>query len=207
MVLTHWMTWRIVPRKSETGQTKYYAGLVRFPLIGRWRLKSRDDDFWGDISKTNAHNSYASGNHPPVFWCVDRMRRQTMIRRFFVFLLLSTIVIGGSAFVRPLQSASPGPCTQDHAAWLTQVLERMETIKPGMTRWDLLRVFRTEGARQTFTMGGATGGASTVLRETFVSQDCPYFKIVVEFQPTFGVPNRDVIVKVSKPYVQFSDAN
>jgi len=126
-----------------------------------------------------------------------------MIRRFFVLLLLSIIVIGGSAFVRPLQSASPGPCTQDHAAWLTQVLERMETIKPGMTRWDVLRVFRTEGARQTFTMGGAP----TVLRERFVSQDCPYFKIDVEFQPTFGVLNRDVIVKVSKPYVQFSDAN
>ena len=70
----------------------------------------------------------------------------------------------------------------------------MEIIKPGMTRWDLLHVFRTEGA-------------PPVLRETFVSQDCPYFKIVVEFQPTFGVPNRDVIVKVSKPYVQFSDAN
>ena len=120
-----------------------------------------------------------------------------MIRRLFVLLLLSIIVIGGSAFVRPLQSASPDPCTQDHAAWLTQVLERMETIKPGMTRWDLLHVFRTEGARQTFTMGGAP----TVLRETFVSQDCPYFKIDVEFQPTFGIPNRDVIVKVSKPYV------
>jgi len=66
-----------------------------------------------------------------------------------------------------------------------------------MTRWDLLHVFRTEGARPTFTMGGAP----TVLRETFVSQDCPYFKIDVEFQPTFGIPNRDVIVKVSKPYV------
>jgi hypothetical protein len=126
-----------------------------------------------------------------------------MIRRFFVLLLLSIIVIGGSAFVRPMQSASSDPCTQDHAAWLKQVLERMETIKPGMTRWDLLQVFRTEGARQTFRMEGAPA----VLRETFVSQDCPYFKIDVEFQPTFGVLNRDVIVKVSKPYVQFSTAN
>lgn len=125
-----------------------------------------------------------------------------MIRRFFVLLLLSIIVIGGSAFVRPLQSASPDPCTQDHAAWLAQVLERMETIKPGMTRWDLLQVFSAEGASQTFRIG-----APPVLRETFVSQDCPYFKIVVEFQPTIGPPNRDVIVKVSKPYVQFSTAN
>ena len=127
-----------------------------------------------------------------------------MIRRFFVLLLLSTIVIGGSAFVRPLQSASPDPCTQDHAAWLIQVLERMETIKPGMTRWDVLQVFRTEGARQTFRMEGAP---ARVLRETFVSQDCPYFRIAVEFQTTFGGGNQDVIVKVSKPYVQFSSAN
>ena len=126
-----------------------------------------------------------------------------MIRRFFVLLLLSIIVIGGSAFVRPLQSASPDTCKQDHAAWLTQVLERMETIKPGMTRWDLLQVFRTEGARQTFRMEGGP----SVFRETFVSQDCPYFKIVVEFQPNLGGSNRDVIVKVSKPYVQSSTAN
>ena len=126
-----------------------------------------------------------------------------MIRRFFLFLLLSIIVIGGSAFVRPLQSASSDRCTQDHAAWLKEVLERMETIKPGMTRWDLLQVFRTDGTRQTFRMEGAP----SVLRETFVSQDCPYFKIVVEFQPIIDGPNRDVIVRVSKPYLQSSTAN
>jgi hypothetical protein len=78
----------------------------------------------------------------------------------------------------------------------------METIKPGMTRWDLLHVFGTEGTRRTFTMEGA------VSRETFVSQDCPYFKIDVEFKSIgFNLPNQDVIVKVSKPYVQFASAN
>jgi len=126
-----------------------------------------------------------------------------MIRRLFVLLLLSMIVIVDSAFVRPARSANQERTTQEHIAWVHHTLEKMETIKPGMTRWDLLHVFRTEGARQTFTMGGAP----TVLRERFVSQDCPYFKIDVEFQPTFGIPNRDVIVKVSKPYVQFSTAN
>jgi hypothetical protein len=50
-------------------------------------------------------------------------------------------------------------------------------------------------------------GAPSVLRETFVSQDCPYFKIAVGFQATFGGGNRDVIVKVSKPYVQFATTN
>ena len=126
-----------------------------------------------------------------------------MIRRFFVLFLLSIIVIGGSASFRPTQSASPQPCAQDHEVWLTHLTEKMETIKPGMTRWDLLQVFRTEGARQTFRMEGAP----SVLRETFVSQDCPYFKIAVEFQTTFGGGNRDVIVKVSKPYVQFATTN
>jgi hypothetical protein len=126
-----------------------------------------------------------------------------MIRRLLVLVVLSIIAIGGSASFRPTRSASPEPCAQDNAAWLKHVLERMETVKPGMTRWDLLQVFRMEGARQTFRMEGAP----SVLRETFVSQDCPYFKIAVEFQTTFGGGNRDVIVKVSKPYVQFANAD
>jgi hypothetical protein len=127
-----------------------------------------------------------------------------MNRRFFVLLLLSIIVIGGSASFRPAQSANPEPCAQNHETWLKQVAEKMETIKPGMTRWDVLKVLRMEGAvRRTWTMAGDP----QVLRESFVSQDCPYLKIDVEFQPTFGVPNRDVILKVSKPYMQFSVAN
>jgi hypothetical protein len=134
-----------------------------------------------------------------------------MIRRFFVLLLLSIIVIGSSAFVRPLQSASPQPCAQDHEVWLTHLAEKMETIKPGMTRWDVLKVFRTDGGPHRKDVG-----LPTLLRQTFVSQDSPCFKIDVEFEPFFGVnggvgllpaDNRDVIVKVSKPYVQFSTAN
>ena len=127
-----------------------------------------------------------------------------MIRRLFVLLLVSIIVVGGSASFRPAHSASSDPCKQDHAAWLTQVLEKMETIKPGMTRWDLLHVFRTEGGVRT--MFRKEGGPPGLLRETFVSQDCSNFKIDVEFKPV-GISNRDVIVKVSKPYVQFAATN
>jgi hypothetical protein len=80
----------------------------------------------------------------------------------------------------------------------------METIKPGMTRDDLLKVFRTEG------------GLSTGLYRTFVSRDCAYFKVDVEFQAV-GRPDRDsegrvtleegshdTIVKISRPYLQYS---
>jgi len=73
-----------------------------------------------------------------------------------------------------------------------------------MTRGDLLKVFRTEG------------GESTRLQRTFVSRDCPYFKVDVEFRAAGGPDrdnarfvtlvkdNRDIIIKVSKPYLQFS---
>ena len=128
-----------------------------------------------------------------------------MIQRLFVLLLLSIIVIGGSASFRPAQSANPEPCAQNHEAWLKQVSEKMETIKPGMTRWDLLKVLRTEGtARRTFITGG--GGPPQVIRESFVSQDCPYFRIDVEFEAG-AVSNQDVIVRVSKPYLQFAITN
>jgi hypothetical protein len=126
-----------------------------------------------------------------------------MIRRPFVLLLLSIIVLGGSASFRPAQSASSDPCKQDHAAWLTHVVEKMETIKPGMTRWDLLHVFREEEGVQRFRMQDVPG----LRRETFVSQDCPYFKIDVEFKEGLPPRNNDVIVKVSKPYVQFATTN
>jgi hypothetical protein len=91
-------------------------------------------------------------------------------------------------------------------------MEKMETIKPGMTRFDLLKVFRTEGGPPTPTTIGLRRG-------TFVSQDCPYFKIDVEFEPAarpdvgYGAlgfspgDNRDVILKVSKPYVQYASKN
>jgi hypothetical protein len=87
----------------------------------------------------------------------------------------------------------------------------METIKPGMTRWDLLKVFRTEGGPPRPQAGSQ--------RSTFISQDCPYFKIDVQFEPAprpelaygglgfLAEDNRDVIVKVSKPYVQFATSN
>src|SRR5258708_36212846 len=63
-----------------------------------------------------------------------------MVRRLFVLLLLSMIVIVDSAFVRPARAASQEQTMQDHIAWGNHTLQKMETIKPGMMRFDLLRV-------------------------------------------------------------------
>lgn len=127
-----------------------------------------------------------------------------MIRRLLVLALFSMIAINGSTSVRLMLSANQESCAQDHRAWVTQVLEKMETIKVGMTREALLKVFTTEG------------GLSTGLRRIFVSRDCPYFKVDVEFEAvgrpdrdrdgrvTLVEDNQDIIVKISRTYLQFS---
>jgi len=82
----------------------------------------------------------------------------------------------------------------DHSHWVANVLQRMEMIKTGMTRATLLTVFTTEG------------GLSNRSQRTYVSQDCPYFKVDVIFDaPGSGIEDpHDVILKISRPYLQFS---
>ena len=126
-----------------------------------------------------------------------------MIQRFFVIAVLSIIVFASASFVQR-SSGSQEPCAQSHEAWVASALEKMQTIKPGMTRAQLLKVFTVEG------------GISTGLQRTYVSRDCPYFKESVEFR-AFGRPDqdkdgrvtlveddRDIIVKMSQPYLQFT---
>jgi hypothetical protein len=137
---------------------------------------------------------------------------QSMTRRLMVLVVLSIIVIGLSASFQPTQSAIPQPCAPDHEAWLAQIFEKMESIKPGMTRAALLQIYRTEGGRRR-------GLPPARLPRTFVNRDGPQFRIDVEFKsvaepddvnPSFATSvedNRDIIVKMSKPYLQFAAAN
>lgn len=130
-----------------------------------------------------------------------------MIRPFLVLTLLSIITISDSTSARFRGSGSQEPCAQDHQAWVTEALKKMESVKPGMTRADLLSVFTMEG------------GLSTRLHRTFVSRDCHYFKVDVEFNAvgradrdkegrvTLDEDSRDIIVKISKPYLQFTIAD
>jgi len=81
----------------------------------------------------------------------------------------------------------------------------MKTIKSGMTRKELLAAFTTEG------------GMYTGLWRTFVSRECPYFKVNVEFEAV-GHPSkdaegrhtgieddRDLIVRISDPYLAYAN--
>src|SRR5258706_11981966 len=125
-----------------------------------------------------------------------------MARQLSALAFLSTLIITGLLLVHSTPLLGQGQFTQDHVAWVAEALKRMQTIKPGMTRTDLLKVFTTEG------------GLSTGLERKFVSRDCPFFKVDVEFEAV-GRPGHDtggpvkpgegrqeIIVKGSKTYLE-----
>lgn len=136
-----------------------------------------------------------------------------MQRRQALKMVAGAAVIDGHS----LFGISPGSRTQlsqAHVQWVSEVLTRMQTIKPGMTREALYRVFTTEG-----------GLVFSPYKRTFVNRDCPYFKVDVDFRAAvvvgatepdeqrqdekddekfLGGNGRDIIVKISTPYLQFS---
>lgn len=127
-----------------------------------------------------------------------------MIQRLLVLILFLGFANGNLLSGPFIHSKGQAKCQQEHLEWVAQALQKMQTIQPGMTRKDLLEVFTTEG------------GLSTGLQRTYVSQECPYFKVDVEFDAvgrpnrdeegrvTLVEDNRDVIVKISRPYLHFS---
>lgn len=77
-----------------------------------------------------------------------------------------------------------------HAQWVGSVLAWIDTIKPGMTRSDLLNVFTTEG------------GLSTRTHRTYVLKQCGMIKVDVEFSIS-GSEAEDKIRQISKPYLDY----
>jgi hypothetical protein len=115
-------------------------------------------------------------------------------------LRLFATAIGVSVASQSHAFAGPESCPA-HVEWVAEVMGKMEAIKVGDNRKSLLRVFTTEG------------GLSTALEHTYVSQDCPLFKIDVKFHAT-GRPERDpdgrvtlvesdedIITALSRPYL------
>jgi hypothetical protein len=111
------------------------------------------------------------------------------------------IVLALTASFLPGQSSRRA---QEHTEWVAESLKEIQTIKVGMTRADLLKVFTTEG------------GLSSGLNRTYVFRGCPFIKVDVEFDPvgrpardregrvTLVEANKDVIKKISKPYLDWS---
>jgi hypothetical protein len=82
---------------------------------------------------------------------------------------------------------------------IANVLKQCETIKPGMTRVELSKVFSTEG------------GLSTLTHRSYVYRDCPYVKVDVDFAPSAAKQDTerrtDVVIRISKPRLEWSIAD
>ena len=106
-----------------------------------------------------------------------------------IFLLMFTITT---------PSAQPQRTTMGHSEWVAESLKTIQTIRIGMTRRDLLKLFTLEG------------GISTRTTRTYVFRECPYIKVDVGFEPV-GSPQdklleypEDRITRISKPYLEQS---
>ena len=113
--------------------------------------------------------------------------------RFRAVAFLSTVLVGQHTYAG--LTSSQTSTSLDHVSWVAESLKRIQTVKPGMTRADLLKVFTTEGG-----IWQRTG-------RTYVSLDCPYFKVDVRFQ-VVGEPglienSQDIVTQISRPYLQF----
>lgn len=120
------------------------------------------------------------------------------MKKSLLVLAVFVSVIGIALEGRPHGQAAASSPEQDHISWVSDSLKRMQTVQPGMTRADLLKVFTTEG------------GINTRNNRKYVSRDCLYFKVDVEFHassPGFDEAADDVIVKISRPYLEFQVIN
>ena len=114
--------------------------------------------------------------------------------------LISLLAFGLVTFVSAaaIWPSSKSCQADEHTEWIAKSLKEIETVKTGMTRVDLLKVFREEG------------GISTRTWRRYVYRDCRYIKVDVEFEPVFEPETRvnegprDKIIKISKPFLEWS---
>jgi hypothetical protein len=114
--------------------------------------------------------------------------------------LLCTVPAAGADVLASI--SGPSLEQRAHTEWVGKVYDRMLAITLGMTRAQLLQVFERDG------------GLSTSLQGRFVSRDCLYFKVEVEFEAvgrpfrdangriTMVEANEDRIIRISRPYME-----
>ena len=94
-------------------------------------------------------------------------------------------------------SSAPTPADAGHSDWVASSLREMQTIKPGMNREDLLKVFREEG------------GLCTPTEQRYVYRLSPYIKANVRFENSEEQDGRpmkspkDKIISISQPFLEW----
>ena len=85
-----------------------------------------------------------------------------------------------------------------HTEWIARALKEMQSIKPGMTRAELLKVVSEEG------------GLSNAAQRRYAYRDCPYIKVDVKFDAARDPDGRvgrespdDKITSISQPFLEW----
>lgn len=98
---------------------------------------------------------------------------------------------------RSTSTARNGDARSERIAWVARCMKQIQTVQPGMKRKEMEKVLTTEGGLYSPTTGH------------YVSRECPYFKVDVEFAAKRGKDGRmfsgaeDKITKVSRPYMEW----
>ena len=119
-----------------------------------------------------------------------------MIRHILVLSAIA-LAVSTSGIAQNKQSDLGSEIGPSHTMWIEGVLRSIETVKVGMRRSELLKVFNGEG------------GISTTSQRTYIYRECPYIKVDVKFaveSPERESPT-DKIVEISRPYLAWSVAD
>jgi hypothetical protein len=114
--------------------------------------------------------------------------------RILAITLLSAIAMIGASAQQTGAVRPDSTIDEEHTHWLEEVMRSISTIKPGMTRRQLLRVLTTEGGLYSRRVG------------RYIYKRCPYIKVIVKFQPSddsMDFSPDDKIVEISKPFLEF----
>ena len=109
-----------------------------------------------------------------------------------ILLIASLLITIGARIYPQAQTASD----QAHQQWLEERYKEATSIKTGMSRADLLKLFDEDGGLQSIPAG------------RYVLKSCQLIQIEVKFNSQYGVdyqpmPDRDLkITNVSKPYLE-----
>ncbi|HMH45526.1 MAG TPA: hypothetical protein VK557_18705 [Pyrinomonadaceae bacterium] len=109
-----------------------------------------------------------------------------------ILLIAGLLVIAGARTYLSAQTAND----QAHQQWLEERYKEATSIKPGMSRADLLKLFDEDG------------GFQGIPASRYVLKSCQLIQIEVKFDTKYGVNYKPVpdenlkIVEVSKPYLE-----
>jgi hypothetical protein len=101
-------------------------------------------------------------------------------------------LVAAEAFAAPAPDAPGAAALARHNQWVGECLREIRSVRPGMTRKDLDRLFKPAGGPYLRTI------------QSFCYKPCPYFKISITFKPVDGGDKgqpADTILRVATPYL------